>query len=234
MRRIRFSGQDVARFAPLEALHVNLLLQQPGLREPQWPRVGPDGRILWDNPHLRPAARKYTVRSVDADAGTLDIDFVLHDDAGPGSTFAQRARVGDQIGIIGPGGGGLADADWYLFAGDETALPAISRMLEHLPAKARGIVFIEVADAAEIQPLKFAASIDVQWLCRNGAEAGTTTLLVDAVRGAAFPDNGSKTYAWVGCEFEAFRTLRSHLRAERGFKKHENLIVSYWRRGEAS
>ena len=28
--------------------------------------------------------RKYTVRSVDLAAGTLDIDFVLHADAGPG------------------------------------------------------------------------------------------------------------------------------------------------------
>jgi NADPH-dependent ferric siderophore reductase len=174
------------------------------------------------------------VRSVDVDAGTLDIDFVLHNDAGPGSAFAESADVGNQIGVIGPGGGGLVDADWYLFAGDETALPAISRMLEHLPATARGKAFVEVSDASEIQSFAFSAAIDVEWLCRNGAEAGTTKLLADAVFGAAFPDDvGLRTYAWVGCEFEAFRALRSHLRGARGLKKHEGLIVSYWRRGGA-
>lgn len=232
MRRITLSGEDVARFAPLDSLHVNLLLQQPGLSAPQWPRVGPDGRILWENARQRPAARKYTVRAVDRDAGTLDIDFVLHADAGPGSAFAESARPGDQLGLIGPGGGGLVDADWYLFAGDETALPAISRMLEHLPATARGMAFIEVADAAEIQPLASEAAIDVAWLHRNGAAAGTTPLLVDAVRGARFPED-TRRHVWVGCEFNAFRAIREHVRPERSLKKHEHLIVSYWRRGDS-
>ena len=47
-------------------------------------------------------------------------------------------KPGDRIGVVGPGGGGLVEAEWYLFAGDETALPAIGRMLEHLPATAKG------------------------------------------------------------------------------------------------
>lgn len=231
MRRITLSGEGVVRFAPLDALHVNVLLQRPEAVEPQWPRVGPDGCILWENPQIRPAARKYTVRSVDIDAGTIDIDFVIHDDAGPGSRFAERAGIGDRVGVIGPGGGGLIDADWYLFAGDETALPAIARMLEHLPKTARGKAFIEVADASEIQPLTFDAAVDVEWLCRDGAEAGTTDLLINAVSRTAFPEDGSTIYVWAGCEFDAFRAIRSHMRGERGLKKHEHLVVSYWRRG---
>jgi NADPH-dependent ferric siderophore reductase len=231
MRRLTLSGENVARFAGLEALHLNLMVQRPEAAEPQWPRVGANGVIAWDNPDLRPLMRKYTVRSVDLAAGTLDIDFVLHADAGPGSAFAGRAAVGDRVGVVGPGGGGLAAADWYLFAGDETALPAIARMLEHLPADAGGLAFIEVADAAEIQALAGPAGIAVEWLLRDGRPAGGTSLLADAVRAAAFPAEGGKVYVWAGCEFEAFRAIRSHVRQERGLAGSEHLVVSYWRRG---
>ncbi|MBP2314831.1 siderophore-interacting protein [Azospirillum soli] len=232
MRRLTLSGADVARFAPTSALHLNILVQHPAASEPQWPTVGRNGLIQWADPEHRPLFRKYTVRSLDLAAGTLDIDFVLHADAGPGSTFAERAKPGDRVGIVGPGGGGLVEADWYLFAGDETALPAIARMLEHLPEGARGRAVIEVADAGDIQPLTVKADIEVEWLLRNGAPAGTTTLLADAVRGIAFPDDGSRVYAWAACEYQAFRAIRSCLREERRLQAHEHLAVAYWRRGE--
>ncbi|WP_411032727.1 DUF2218 domain-containing protein [Shinella sp. BYT-45] len=233
MRRLTLAGEDVARFAGLDALHLNLMVQRPEAGEPQWPRVGANGVITWDRPELRPLMRKYTVRAVDPAAGTLDIDFVLHADAGPGAGFAQAASVGDRVGVVGPGGGGLVEADWYLFAGDETALPAIARMLEHLPAGARGKVFLEVADEAEVQPLTVPQAVDVEWLFRDGPPAGGTTLLADAVKGSAFPANGERVYVWAGCEFEAFRAIRAFVRQERRLANNEHLVVSYWRRGKA-
>ncbi len=48
----------------------------------------------------------------------------------------------------------VPQADWYLFAGDHTALPAISAMLEQLPATAKGLAFIEVPDAGKSQRLE--------------------------------------------------------------------------------
>ena len=233
MRRLTLAGENVARFNGLEALHLNVMVQHPEAGEPQWPRVGTSGVVAWDKPELRPLMRKYTVRSVDLAAGTLEIDFVLHDDAGPGSGFARHAKPGDKIGVVGPGGGGLLAADWYLFAGDETALPAIARMLENLPTEACGKVFLEVADAAEIQPLSPPSGIEVEWLLRDGRAPGTTTLLVDAVRGAAFPENGESVYLWAGCEFEAFRAIRAFARQEKRLSTREHLVVSYWRRGVA-
>lgn len=117
--------------------------------------------------------------------------------------------------------------------GDDTlTMPAIGRILEGLPAKARGIVLIEVADASEEQPLETAAAIEIRWLHRQGAAPGTTTLLADAVRAVAFPDDGSRVFAWAAGEFDAFRAIRSHLRHERGLKPGEHLVVSYWRRGK--
>ena len=54
----------------------------------------------------------------------------------------------------------------------------------------------------------------------------------DALRGVAFPDDGSRVYAWAACEYQAFRAIRSCLREERRLQAHEHLAVAYWRRGE--
>lgn len=233
MRRVTFRSDDVSRFAPMDALHLNIMVQHPGRNTPQWPLVGANGLIHWEDPLTRPILRKYTVRTVNCDAGLMDIDFVLHEDAGPGAVFAMQVKIGDQVGIMGPGGGGLKNADWYLFAGDETALPAISRMLESLPVKARGIALIEVADEREIQPLATCSGIEIRWLVRQGKMSGTTQDLADAVEQVQFPDDGSRIYVWAGCEFEAFRRIRGFLRHDRGLEKNQHLVVSYWRRGNS-
>lgn len=233
MRRLTLSGAHVSRFAPMAELHLKILIQHPELARPQWPTVGRNGLVEWEDVQRRPLMRKYTVRSLDLDAGTLDIDFVLHADSGPGAAFAEQAGKGDAVGVVGPGGGGLVDADWHLFAGDETALPAIARMLEHLPEGARGKAFIEIADEDEIQAIESRSAIDVKWLCRNGAAAGTKRLLLDAVRETRWPNDGSTVHVWAGCEFETFRAIRSHLRQERGLKREEHLVVAFWRIGRS-
>ncbi|WP_438754944.1 siderophore-interacting protein [Pararhizobium sp. O133] len=233
MRRLTFAGENVARFAGLDALHFNLMIQHPDVMEPQWPHVGANGVISWDQPDLRPIMRKYTVRSVDMAAGTLDVDFVLHADAGPGSAFAQTAAVGDRVGVIGPGGGGLVAADWYLFASDETALPAIGRMLEHLPAGARGKAYVEVSDEGEAQDLSAPPAIDIEWLFRKGRADDAPSQLVDAVKGVKFPGGDQRIHVWAGCEFKTFRAIRAFLRNERRLTNMEHLVVSYWRSGRA-
>lgn len=162
--------------------------------------------------------------------GTIDVDFVLHEDAGPGSEFAARARPGDVVGMGGPGGScAPLDRDWYLLAGDETALPAIARILEALPSSARGVALIEVADAAEEQQIDTKTQIEISWLHRSGAAAGSTDLLSTAVRSVPVPTDGSSMFAWAGCEFEEFKLIRSYIRKERGLSKDDSLIVSYWR-----
>lgn len=83
--------------------------------------------------------RAYTLQDLDPVAGTLSLDFVLHaqeGQAGPAATWAQRALVGERVGVAGPRSGGVelpAQARWILLAGDATALPAIKA----LPAACR-------------------------------------------------------------------------------------------------
>ncbi|RNF35302.1 SIP domain-containing protein [Paracoccus methylarcula] len=51
--------------------------------------------------------------------------------------------------MIGPGGGMPLERDWYLIAGDETALPPMVRPLELLSGSACGHVGIEIAASSE-------------------------------------------------------------------------------------
>ncbi|MBO0132077.1 DUF2218 domain-containing protein [Agrobacterium burrii] len=232
-RRITFSAEDVSKFISMDALHLNLILQENTSDDPQWPTVGANGLIAWDETKPRPSMRKYTVRSLDIDQGTLDIDFVLHADSGPGSKFAEDAVVSDVVGALGPGGGGLVEADRYFFAGDETALPAIARMLEQLSETASATVIIEVSDKLEIQNLCSRARLETSWILREDGALGNSLEFVRLVTNIDIPDDDRRTYLWVGCEFQSAQTIRKALRSSPRIAKKDQLVVSYWRSGHA-
>ena len=228
LRRITLRGERLERFAPAEQMHVKILIPARGTRpglEPAWPRVSPSGQPVFDDAALH--RRSYTIRRVDPAAGTLDIDFVLHGEASPGSCFASRAAAGDWLGIMGPGGGGIPMEGWVLLAGDETARPAIARGLEAMPADARGLVLLEVADAAEEEELRCPPGVVVRWLHRNGARHGAR--LEAAVRAVVIPA-GETVSAWAACEAQAARAIREHWCRERGLSSGWCRAVAYWRR----
>ena len=231
MRRVTLAG-DVAHFET-GGLHVRLLIPPAG-REPRWPVAAVDGRTLWPKGEDELTARVYTVRRVDRARGELDIDIVVHgdDEDAPGSRWACTASPGERVGLMGPGGGDLVGAERYVLAGDETALPAIARIAEALPATVQAVALIEVADAAEEQRLASAARFEAIWLHRNGAAPGTTRLIETALRALDWPSDLSGIYALVGCEQEAARSIRAFLHKERGMGKKDCLVAAYWRRGQ--
>lgn len=234
MRRVTLAGRDLERFAA-GGMHLHLLIPPEGLAQPEWPTPGPDGLPVWPPQERRPRLRTYTVRRVDPAAGTFDVDFVLHGDPGEsvGSRWAARARPGDLIGVRGPVGRAAPEADWVLLAGDETALPVISRLLENLPATTRGVALVEVADASEEQPLHYAADIELRWLHRGAAAAGETTVLTDAVRAIHPPADVGRVYAMAGAEHAAARAIRAFWRDELGFDRRDMIAAAYWRLGKA-
>ncbi|MDQ6435132.1 siderophore-interacting protein [Mesorhizobium sp. LHD-90] len=232
MRRLTLAGENLGRFAH-DGLHVRLLFSpRPGVT-PVWPVMAADGRQAWPEGE-RPVARVYTIRRIDVEAGEIDIDFVLHDgDEMPGAQFGRDARAGAVVGMTGPGGGTLPPASRYVIAGDETALPAISRMLEEFPADARATVLVEIANDSERQEFAVKPGIDLHWLSRENRPAGSTTLLIDALRALNASHWPDELYVWAGCEHTAARAIRGFLKAERGLPKKRFLVAAYWRRGQA-
>ncbi len=145
---------------------------------------------------VRPAMRTYTVREVRPEASEFDVDIALHGRIGPASTWALDARVGDQIVVCVPhtgyaGGfhGGVdwrppAEVDRVLIAGDETALPAVSGILERLSDDARGIAVVEVPDARDAAALSLPPrGVEVRVVVRGDAAVGTE--LIPSVHAAA-------------------------------------------------
>ncbi|MDR8411973.1 siderophore-interacting protein [Nonomuraea sp. 3-1Str] len=180
-------------------------------------------RELW------PRLRSYTVRSWDAEARELTIDFVHHGDKGLAGPWAARAVPGDELLMLGPGGGYVPDpaAGWHLFAGDESALPAIAASVEALPAGALAYVLLEVDGPAEEQKIETVADAHVTWLYRDGRPVGEA--LVQALCELEFPEGD--VHAFVHGEAGFVRRLRHHLRIERRVPLERLSISGYWRSG---
>lgn len=228
IRRLTFTGDDIARFGSGADIHVRLYIPPEGLKTPEWPRPGPDGRTIWPEEGRRPEVRYYTVRRWRPETNELDVDFVMHDDEGPGSSFASRAQAGAICGMAGPVGRVAPKAGWTLFAGDETALPAIARMLEETPREARGAAFIEVDSVRDQIPLDAPSGVAVRWLHRRGAPAGATDLLLQSIVSAPLPLE-AEPFVWAACEVKAAKAIRKHLKT-RGLARDRYLVVGYWER----
>ena len=172
------------------------------------------------------ARRHYTIRK--HDGHSIAIDFVLHG-ASPAGDWARAASPGDRIEAAGPRGHTyVREADWHLFIGDESCIPAIFAMLEVLGHTARAFAFIEIANDAERQTVGSAAVVNITWLPRNGAPPGPSSILFDAVESFAFPQ-GLGHAAIIG-ETHNVRAIRRRL-IERGLGKDQCSAEGYWREG---
>lgn len=212
MRRITFRG-DALRALPA---------QEPGW----WVKV-----LLPANEDERPQSRAYTIRHFDRTAAQLDIDFVLHGDAGPCSAWAAQAEPGKAIRLAGPRSGRIAipDEGWLLLAGDETALPAISTILEGLPDGREAIVFVEVDNAGEEQPLAAPHGTRIHWRHRARDASPPGLLLRDAVSGMVLPPGPG--YAFVAAEAFAVQAIKSRLRD--ALPPERISAKGYWKMGAA-
>jgi NADPH-dependent ferric siderophore reductase len=227
--RITFAGTDLEGFAVEEpAASVRVLLPASAsepLIVPTWNGnefLLPDGR--------RPTIRTFTPRRVDAAAGELDLEAVIHGD-GVASQWAARAEPGASAAISGPGRGYTIerDAPAFLLAGDETAIPAISQLLEVLPAATPTQVHIEVGRPDARLALSEHPRATVAWYdLAPGAPPGDA--LVAAVRAAKLVP-GERV--WVAGEAAAVQRIRRYLFDERAKPRSETAVRGYWKHGRA-
>ncbi len=213
MRRLRLTGDGLDRldFEPGQDLMVAV----------------PDGPAE----HFR---RRYTIRRLDREERLLELQVVVHGDGdGPGARWAAAAGPGDRVEAIGPRGKItlVADADWHLFAGDESALPATFAMVEALGQGATATVLLEIPGPQDEQPLDHRCDLELRWLHRSGVAPGEGTALVDAL--SAVPLPAGRGHAYLAGELRTVAAMRRALEA-RGLAPDQISPKPYWRRGVAN
>ncbi|WP_162606443.1 siderophore-interacting protein [Jiangella asiatica] len=180
----------------------------------------------------RPPSRTYTIRRLDAAAGTVDIDVVLHGD-GLFVRWARDARPGDTIDFTGPRPHAVPsfEADALVMLSDETGLPAVAAILEAASPGLPVLAVVEVPDAGEEQVVESPAVVDLRWLHRDRTPAGTTGGLERAARSLPWP--AGAVDVWVAGETSEVRAVRRFAAAERGVARDRLHAFGYWRRGRA-
>jgi NADPH-dependent ferric siderophore reductase len=173
----------------------------------------------------RSPMRTYTVRDVvgAAEHVHLVVDLVVHDEehadeAGPACRWALAAAPGDELVVVGPhraGGSSYGGTEFdpagrpeLLLVADETALPAVARILADLPAGHTGHAFVEVPSEADLLELAPPEGIEVHWIFRGSAMHGRR--LAAEVRRhlglAAEPEPAAVAPAAIG-EVEVWETV---------------------------
>lgn len=222
----------------------------------------------------RMTLRTYTVRAVRYDDQEIDIDMGVHHPYGPAGRWLLHAQPGDEIVVFARNRAFVGDCggqdfllpeitDAVLLGGDETAAPAIARILECLPDEARGVAVVEMPYNADLHYFPHHAGIELRLIGREGAPRNTT--LIEEIKKAAAElhplgeahevedidvDHDTlwevprhrrggaalkraSLYTWLAGEAGAVKTLRHHLVSERGMDRRSVAFMGYWREGKS-
>lgn len=190
LTRLVFTGPDVASMQTLAPdQRVKLLFPSADGSPPALANNGDWQAARRALPTAKqPPMRTYTIRALRAEQAEVDVEFVLHGETGPASTWATHAQIGDRLQMVAPHRDAQEHPGGYewlppagirrvLLIGDETALPAIAGILESLAEQRHGPqvqAFIEVPHEADCQPLECNHNTQLTWLPRDviGSQQG--------------------------------------------------------------
>lgn len=212
--RLRLEAPDLHRFAR-QIIHFRLILQPPDAARPQWPVIGENGQTLW--PQGRAALHRpaYTVRAIDAEAGWMETDIFVHA-GGRVCAWAAEAAPGSQVGLTGPGGGGIPVAQSLLIAGDETAYPALARILAAQAPQASGECLL--LGARDDYPLPAHPGIRVIHAPRGEAA------LADRLR----REGCTAQQIWIATERNRLEPLKQAIARDPGIDRKRTHLAAYW------
>jgi NADPH-dependent ferric siderophore reductase len=220
---LKFRDLEVKRVEQLSPHMVAVTLGGESLADFTSPSFDDHVKVFFDTGSDEPARRDYTPRRFDNEARELVLEFVLHGE-GPASAWAESAAAGQPLRVAGPRGSFIipTDYDWHLLVGDETALPAIARRLEELPAGARVAAILQVADPSDQRALPSPADVQFTWVADDAA-------CLAALRAFALPPG--EGYVWAAGEGSLMAELRRILVEEKGHDKRAIRAAAYWKRG---
>lgn len=200
------------------AIHFRFVLPKHADGDPEWPKLAPNGSTKWpvgDKALHRPV---YTVRTVVG--ATIEVDVFIHE-GGQASDWATSVQLGQEVAIIGPGGGGVLDEHSVVMVADETGYPAIARMLDALPNTATGKVVLLSHSGAKDYPMPKHDGVEVVFENETG--------FVRAAEAAL--EKHPNCYAWVAAEQAHIAQIRQS-DAMMAIPKKQRYVAAYWTRGK--
>ncbi|MDO9379869.1 MAG: siderophore-interacting protein [Nocardioidaceae bacterium] len=229
LRRLTFTSPALADFVPTGPDEQCALLLPPSgqaLRLPDLQTASVRHALAALPVDARPLLRWYVVRAHRPEAAEIDVDVVLHED-GPGSDWARSVEIGTQVGFRAGSSGYRPPSSptRQLLVADETALPALSVILEQMPLQEQPIHSI-----VEVPSAKYRLTIDtpypVEWVYRNQGEPGSRAAY--AVKTSPVDDLG---YAWVCGEVGLATGIRKYLVKERDVDPAAIFFSGFWKKG---
>ncbi|MAY87263.1 MAG: NADPH-dependent ferric siderophore reductase [Pseudooceanicola sp.] len=218
--RVTLACHDITRLIEERGMHFSLLIPPQG-RTPIWPRLDENGRAVWPKAADALHRAAYTFVSLDAQAGTFDFDVFEHA-GGRATDWARNAQPGDPVALTGPGSGDVPDTTALLIAGDETALPAIRRILEQADPATTGTALVEVGHSDDICPLPLPKGMTLTWLIRAKGEA-----LWDRLATEPLPDSATP-FVWVAAEKDLVRRAKARFEGELHLPRAQTYLAYYW------
>ncbi|MGI3169819.1 siderophore-interacting protein [Pseudooceanicola sp. C21-150M6] len=218
--RVEMNCADTERLSTSRGMHFSLLLPPAG-RQPVWPRLDGQGRTVMPGGPDQLHRAVYTFVALDPRRGRFTFDVFEHD-GGRTTNWARAAQPGDTVGISGPGSGEAPPGKDLLIAGDETALPAIRRILEMSPSDRRGRALIEVGSQDDICDLSHPVGMTVTWYLRSRNQS-----LWDGLSTAPMPGMPGG-FVWIAAEKDLVRKAKARFRDDLGLEAKDGYLAYYW------
>ncbi|MBH0047412.1 siderophore-interacting protein [Pseudoalteromonas sp. NZS11_1] len=169
--------------------------------------------------------RSYTIRHVDAQTGALTLDFVINMHQGPATNWAKIAKVGDELGIAGPGPKKLDNYEHshYVLLGDLTSVNAIKGYAQQLPLTSKIDAFVHAPTEQDIIDLE--TSRNVNWLVTDNADEALLSALQNLHITAEPP------IVFMALEAGLVRRAKTLLTEQFNIPRSNIVSSGYWKKG---
>lgn len=224
--------------------HVATVLETERIA-PHFVRIRMTSATLFEDAEAEPAAwlrfwfpdprgsdtefqRAYTISEADVPTGRFAIDVVLHEPAGPASSWARTVEPGATIAVMSLMGASRFDRPdeqpaGYLLIGDSASIPGMNGIIGTVPDDVPIEMYLEQHDDNDTSiPIAQHPRLRVHWVRRRDDKS-----LAEAIEARDWSD----WYAWATPEASTLKNVRKRLRDAFGFPKSEVHAQAYWSAG---
>jgi NADPH-dependent ferric siderophore reductase len=251
MVRITLAGRELRHFAPWSLdQRIKLILPMADGSTPQF------GLLEDPTPHPRDwysrwkalpedrrnVLRTYTPAAIRPEEAEIDVDFYIHEPAGPASSWALTCGPGDDLIITGPDiragytGYGIhylppEPPDLMLLVGDESSLPAIRNILSTQHDTGAVHLLLELGDPRDDTTTTSGARSTIITRGTAPGEHLETAVREWTAQHRSAIDRSRAPYAWIAGEAASTSRIRRHLTGDAGLAKDRVVFQGYWKLG---